>query len=284
MPIYGPAKLVMVSPSATRLSLTVAVGGVPSTNSQNGNAFFRVVANDIVQGTADANYVVKTLKDTKVLVVGDGSTYGQGLASVFKAQAGKVGATVSETDEPATAGCSAGNTGVDSQYQSLAVPSGTQMVFYGGYYCDFSKLTTALRTAGYTGGIMSGDGSLDPAYLKGLSKVSDGAGVYLSCACGTVTGKVGATFASGFKKLAKFAPGTYSAEAYDATNLVLTAMNKVKKVTRANVLAAVRTITFKGLTKVIKFNSAGDVNTTVVYMNQVVVNGTTGTIKQIGAI
>ena len=106
----------------------------------------------------------------------------------------------------------------------------------------------------------------------------------MSCACGTVTGKVGATFASGFKKLAKFAPGTYSAEAYDATNLVLTAMNKVKKVTRANVLAAVRTITFKGLTKVIKFNSAGDVNTTVVYMNQVVVNGTTGTIKQIGAI
>lgn len=284
MPIYGPAKLAMVSPSATRLSLTVSVGSVPSTNSQNGKAFFRVVANDIVQGTADANYVVKTLKDSKVLVVGDGSTYGQGLASVFKSRASANGATVTETDEPATSGCSAGNTGVDSQYQSLVVPSGTKMVFYGGYYCDFSKLTDALRTAGYTGSIMSGDGSLDPAYIKGLSKVSDAAGVYLSCACGTVTGKPGAVFAAGFKKLAKFAPGTYSAEAYDATNLILSAMTKVKKVTRANVLAEIRRITFKGLTKVIRFNSAGDVNTTVVYMNKVFVSGTNATIKQIGAI
>ena len=281
MPIYGPNHIAMVSPSATRVSLTVTLGGVPSTNSQNGNAFFRVVANDALQGSADANYV-KKLGFSKILVVGDGSTYGQGLASTFKAQATANGATVTETDEPATAGCSAGNTGVDSEYQSLSVPSGTQMIFYGGYYCDFAKFTDALRTAGYTGGLMSGDGSLDPAYIKDLSKVSDGAGVLLSCACGTVTGKAGATFSTGFKKLAKFVPGTYSGEAYDATNLIIAAMNKVKKITRSNVLAAIHKITFKGLTKTIKFDSNGDVASSAVYVSKVVVSGSTATIKQIG--
>jgi branched-chain amino acid transport system substrate-binding protein len=286
MPIYGPLHIAMVSPSATRVSLTVGTSSQPSTNSQNGNAFFRVVANDGVQGPADANYVVKKLNDKKILVVGDGSTYGQGLAAAFKTQAIADGATVTEIDEPATAGCSAGNTGVDSQYQSLSVPSGTQMVFYGGYYCDLAKLTDALRTSGYQGGIMSGDGSLDPHFMSDLSKLSDGAGVLLSCACSTVGGTAGAKFSTAFKKLAKFIPGTYSAEAYDAANLIIAAMNKVKKINRSSVLGAIHSINFKGLTKTIHFDSNGDVSGSAIYVSKVVVsNSTSGFstfIQQIG--
>jgi branched-chain amino acid transport system substrate-binding protein len=286
MPIYGPAHIAMVSPSATRVSLTIGSTSQPSTNSQNGNAFFRVVANDGVQGPADANYVTKKLKFNKILVVGDGSTYGQGLASAFKAQASLNGATVTETDEPATAGCSAGNTGVDSEYQSLAIPSGTQMIFYGGYYCDLAKMVDAVRTAGYTGGIMSGDGSLDPHFMTDLSKLSDGAGVLLTCACSTVSGKKGAAFSTAFKKIAKFIPGTYSAEAYDAANLIIAAMVQSPKINRANVLARIHKITFNGLTKLIKFDSNGDVSGSAIYVSKVVVqNSTSGFstfIQQIG--
>ncbi len=43
--------------------------------------------------------------------------------------------------------------------------SGAAAVFYAGYYCDFALFAKALRAAGFTGQLMSDDGSLDPHYI-----------------------------------------------------------------------------------------------------------------------
>ena len=83
--VYGPAHMPLVSPSATNALLVNPVEN-PDHN------FFRVVADDSVQGPADANYVVKTLKYKNVYVVNDGSTYGSGLAAQFAATAHTDGA------------------------------------------------------------------------------------------------------------------------------------------------------------------------------------------------
>ena len=272
IPIYGPSNIPMVSPSATRVSITIGSGDTPAYNAQYHN-FFRVVANDGVQGPANADYVVKKLKLKKLTVIDDASTYGSGLASAFAAQAKKDGATVKTLSEPETAGCSSSGTGADSQYQTISLPAGTQMVFYGGYYCDFAKLTDALRTSGYKGGLMSGDGALDPQYIAGLAKKSNGLGALLTCACSTVGGAAGDRFNSNFASLAGFPAGTYSAEAYDATNTIIAAMKKVSgPITAAAVLLQLKTITFKGLTKTVKFNGAGDVSGSAIYVNKVVKN------------
>ena len=269
IPIYGPYNIPMVSPSATRVSITIGADGQPAYNAQYHN-FFRVVANDGVQGPANADYVVKKLKLKKLTVIDDASTYGAGLASAFAAQARKDGATVKTLTEPGTQGCSAG-TGTDSEYQTISLPAKTDMVFYGGYYCDFAKLTDALRTSGYKGGLMSGDGALDPQYIAGLAKKSNGLGVLLTCACSTVGGAAGDRFNSNFASLAGFPAGTYSAEAYDATNTIIAAMKKVSgAITPAAVLQQLKTITFNGLTKTVKFNNAGDVSGSAIYVNKVV--------------
>lgn len=284
MPIYGPANIAMVTPSATRVSLTI---GSPSTNAQNNNAFFRVVANDGVQGPADAKYAVNKLHKKNLLVIDDASTYGAGLASAFATQARSMsGTTVNTLSLAATAGCAAGNTGDDSEYASISVPQGTNIVFYGGYYCDFAKLTGALRTAGYTGTIMSGDGSLDPQYVKDLSNAQDGNGVLLTCACSTVSGPAGNAFNTAFQRLAHFQAGTYSAEAYDAANTIITAMQGLRTVTRAGVLNAIKHITYRGLTKTIKFDANGDVSGSAIYVSKVVVRTTSNSqswsINQLG--
>ena len=85
--LYSGANLVAVSPSATRPSLT----------SSGYKTFYRVVANDSVQGPAAADYMAKVLKAPNVYVVDDKSQYGQGLSTAIVAQLKKDGVTV-ETD------------------------------------------------------------------------------------------------------------------------------------------------------------------------------------------
>ena len=291
LPIYGPAKIAVISPSATRVSLTLpdptATPPVTkSTNSQYGNVFFRVVANDGVQGPADGNYLAKTLKKTNIYVINDASSYGAGLATQVAQQAKSDGATVTTATLPSTTACGNGGTGTNDQ---ITIPSGTQAVFYGGYYCDFAKMTDVVRTAGYKGILMSGDGSEDPHYMSDLSNLNDGKGTLLTCACAQVSNSniAGKAFNTQYLKAFKTDPGAYSPESFDAANMIFTAMTKVMKVTRSSVLAELHKLTYKGLTKVIKFNSAGDVSSNNVYVYTVQVtngaNGFSATIKQTGS-
>jgi branched-chain amino acid transport system substrate-binding protein len=68
-PILTKAKVAFVSGSATRVSLT---GGQYPT-------FFRVAPNDDVQGPTDANFMIKTLKAKKVVLVDNQTDYSIGL-------------------------------------------------------------------------------------------------------------------------------------------------------------------------------------------------------------
>jgi branched-chain amino acid transport system substrate-binding protein len=117
---------------------------------------------------------------------------------------------------------------------------------------------------------MSDDGSNDPHYISEAGQsVADG--TYLSCACtSTLKGTAAKTFSSEFKKLAKFPVGTYSAEAYDATNTVIKVMSGIgAHVTRSKVVSGLKKITYVGLTKTVKFQSNGDISGTAVYMYKV---------------
>ena len=272
LPIYGPSGMPIVSPSASRVSITQPdpTANPPITTPFNAQYkdFFRVIANDGVQGPADGNYLAKTLKKKNIFVVNDASSYGAGLAAQVAATAKADGATVTTATLPSLTACGLGGAGSSDQ---ITVPSGTDAVFFGGYYCDLAKMTDVIRTAGYKGILMSGDGSEDPGYMAALSNVSNGNGTLLSCACTQVSNSIaaGKHFNSAYVKTFHAAPGAYSPESYDATNMVLKAMTMVKKVTRANITAKLKTFAYKGLTKTIKFNAAGDVASNSVYVYQV---------------
>jgi branched-chain amino acid transport system substrate-binding protein len=259
-PYYQAASVATVSPSATRVTLA----------SSGWHNFFRVVADDGVQGPADADYIVKTKSFKTVYVVNDGSAYGTGLASAFATEATKDGGTVTTATVPGTAQCSDG-TGSATEYSGAAtqaVASHASALFYGGYYCDLGLFLGALSSAGYTGTIMSGDGSDSSALITGTTPASAANNVLLSCACATSTNKA---FNKGFQNLANFSANgaTYAPEAYDATNAVIAAMKAVKKITRAAVVAELHKISYKGITKTIKFQKDGNIAGSAIYVNQV---------------
>jgi branched-chain amino acid transport system substrate-binding protein len=267
-PIFASHALATVSPSATRTTLA----------EHGWKNFFRVVADDSIQGPADANYVVKTLKLKKLYVVNDASVYGLGLANAFGTQAKKDGAKVTAIAFPGTSQCSDG-TASATQYTDDAaavVSAKPQLLFYGGYYCDLGLLLGALHSAGYKGKVFSGDGSDSATLISGTNPRSAANGVYASCGCAVLgTTKTDKAFAAGFKKLANFAPAIYSAEGYDAANVIIDAMKLIAEhagtaqITRQNVDTALHQLSFVGITKTIHFESNGNISGTAIYVNQV---------------
>jgi branched-chain amino acid transport system substrate-binding protein len=276
-PTYSKAGVATVSPSAT----------APNLATSGWHNFFRVVADDNSQGPADAQYMGKVAHLSKVYVVDDASTYAAGLSKAFVGAASTNGLTVVKHDTaPATSQCVQGSNGNVQQYGPLASKiknSGADSVFYAGYYCDFALLAKQLRGAGFNGQLVSDDGSNDPHYVS-QAGASVANGTLLSCACQeTITGSAFSKFASDFKPLAGFPAGTYSAEAYDATNSIIDAMkSKGASVTKADVISALHApgFSYQGVSKVVKFASNGNYGGNAVYMYKV--QG--GTIKQLGLI
>ena len=261
-PLYNQAGLAMVTPSATD----------PTLQSHGWNNFFRDVADDNSQGPADAQYVAKALNAKAVYSIDDASAYAQGLVGAFDTEATSLGTKVTHDSVPGTTQCQAG-TGNVQEYGAEATKvkgSGDSVVFYAGYYCDFALLAKALRGGGFTGQLLSDDGSESDTFIT-QAGASVAAGALSSCACQDITkNSAASSFVSAYKKLAGYTPGIYSGEAYDATNAIISVMKAMgSHVTRAGVISGLHSVNYQGLTKTIQFQSNGNISGNAVYIYKV---------------
>jgi branched-chain amino acid transport system substrate-binding protein len=251
-PIFTQAGILSVSPSATNPALTTL----------GFKTFVRVIAPDTVQGKAAADYIAKGLKAKKVFSLDDNSDYGTGLSKALEPELKADGVAVTHD-------------GIDptKNYTSEAtkiIGTSPDAVYYSGYYTEFGPLVKALRGKGYTGKVLSGDGSNDDLFIAGAG-TANAAGAYLTCACGDANSDpAAASFVAAYKALNGAAPGTYSGEAYDATNALIQVLSKLgAKPTASAVVAAYKNVDYKGLTKTIAFDPSGEVKGGAVYIYQV---------------
>jgi branched-chain amino acid transport system substrate-binding protein len=260
-PIFEQAGIPNVSASATNVKLA-----------QNGWKFFhRVLADDGAQGPGDADYLVKTLGDKTVYVIDDSSTYGEGLADAVRATLKTNGGTDAGDDHISPTGADYGST------VNKVVASKASAVFFGGYYDAAGRLVNQLRSAGYKGVFMSGDGSEDARFVSDAGG-APAEGAYLSCACADETSNPAAqAFVSAYRAAFGTAPAIYSAEAYDATNFVLAAI-KSGATTGATINSYLASNSWAGVTKTVKFLPNGNVSGGTIYVYQV----KSGKIVQIG--
>ena len=256
MPYWTNAHIAAITPSAT--AVTIATGK---------NNFFRMVYGDDVQGTTDANFLVKTKGAKTVTVISDGTFYGAGIAGVVAGAAKAAGATVTTDSLPQTSSCSGGVASV-SEFAAAATKIKTSKpdaVFYGGYACDFANLLPALKSAGYKGTVMSGDGSYDAVLLKTTTPKSAALGAYLSAAnCGS-TGNLTGTLAKQYKKLTGIEPAAalYDAQAYDAGNILVAALQKISltggvSAIRPAIISYLHSGSWSGVTGKIQFQANGN--------------------------
>lgn len=255
---YHAAHIAEVSPSATAVALA----------SGSDSSFFRTVADDSVQGTADATYLVKTKGIKNLLVIGDESFYGAGLAKVVATEAKDFGATVTTQS---IANINEGGGGNAGAYSTLATSIAQQDpagIFYGGYAPEFGLLLGDLAADGYTTSnhvIMSGDGSNDPSLLTSTQPASAANGAFLS---ESATGKVSyftGKLASEFTKLTKVKASVaiYAVQAYDAANAIIKALVADKKTSsittlRKETVASLHKVSFGGVSGPISFQGDGN--------------------------
>jgi len=100
VPILNAAPMLMVSDANTNPGLTKTWDpGEPDKYYPSGKRnYARVVTTDDYQGSAAADFATQTLKVSRCYIVNDNSTYGQGVARAFQAQAQKDGIKILGND------------------------------------------------------------------------------------------------------------------------------------------------------------------------------------------
>ena len=246
LPYYKSVNMALISPSATRVSLTD-----PTSPDFGGPIFHRVVGKDDLQGPALAKYATAGVKDAKVFVFDDQSAYAVPLRGFVEAGLKKVsGASV-------VGGDSVPNTTTDfSPTIAKIKTSGATVVIYTGYYSQAAVFIKQLRDSGSKAVFAGGDGVFNQEFPKLAGAAAEGSKV---TGVGGLAG-VDAKMEADFKKKMGVSSGVYSVESFDAANILLAGI-KAGKTTRAKMLAYVKAYNGKSISgNTIKFNANGDIS------------------------
>jgi branched-chain amino acid transport system substrate-binding protein len=248
--IFSESGVAFICPSCTGATI----------DDQGYETFFRAVADDDVQGEVAGQYL--TSLGGSVAIAHDNQDYSKGLADA-------VAKTVGDTEGPFI--ISPGEEDSIPPVVTQIVDAGTDLLFYGGYSAEAKPLVQQLREAGYEGTIVSDDGAKDSTF----GEIGDAVeGLQVTCPCVDPLGIPEAeAFVSGINETYDRDPGTFAADAYDATNLVAEALKEADpegsvEDVRASVVEYLRDANYTGITKTYQFTETGnlDVGPEAVYV------------------
>ncbi|MFK4443774.1 branched-chain amino acid transport system substrate-binding protein [Caballeronia udeis] len=247
---YSDAGIPEVSPSATNPMLT----------RQGFATAFRVIGDDSYVGRVVAQYLTRTKGFTRIAVVDDRTSYGQGLADVVVNELKASGVDVVDREFVT-------DKSIDFRSVLTTIKSkGAQAIFYGGVHAQAGPLRKQ----------MTGLGMKIPLIGSAIEteKFVELAGV--GAAEGTVSAESGQpldtmpkgkTFEQKFKKYGSVA--LYAPYSYDATWALINAMKLADSTVPAEYLPAMKRIGFDGVTGRIAFDSKGDLRSANVTLYEV---------------
>ncbi len=210
LPIYTNAKTVVISPSATTPALT-----------QNGDypTFFRTIAADDVQARTLVDFTLEVLKATKIAVLHDKGDYGKGLAEyakTFVEQSGKAQVVFFE-------GITPGAVDYSAAVQKIK-RSGAEVVLFGGYHPEASKIVGQMRQKRISIPFVSDDGVKDDTFIKVAGR--DAEGVYATGPADVSANQVAKDYRERFKAVEGTDPGAFFDNAVAAALALTHAMHK----------------------------------------------------------
>ncbi len=213
-PIAQSKKIPMLTPSSTNPKVT-----------EVGDFIFRACFIDPFQGTVMAKFAAENLKMKKVAILRDvKSDYSVGLADFFTAKFKELGGEV-------VADLSYQSQDVDFKAQLTQLKSkGVEGLFVPGYYTEVGLIARQARELGLTATLLGGDGWDSPK----LSEIGKDAinGAYFSNHYSTESKDPAAVeFMAKFKAKYNKQPDGLSSVAYDATRMLIKAMESSTEVT-----------------------------------------------------
>ncbi|EPH45013.1 branched-chain amino acid ABC transporter substrate-binding protein [Streptomyces aurantiacus] len=254
------ADLALVSPTAADPVLTQGWKWQTGKKSRPFRSFYRTVPTDAHHGVAAAQHLYNDDDKKKAFVVDDKKVYGAGVADAFRAEFTRLGGKVVGSDhiDPDNAG----------DFPAVAAEvknSGADVFFYGGEYPAAGPLNAQLRKAGADIPLAGGDGIYSEEFIDLAGRASEGALTV------SVPHPEQLASARQFVKSYRQADyrddhGIHGAYAYDATWAIVQAVKDVTdahggrlpKNARAEVVSALRHVSFDGATGTISFDKYGD--------------------------
>jgi branched-chain amino acid transport system substrate-binding protein len=238
--VYNRAGIPVITPGSTNPLLT----------EKGYSGVFRACGRDDQQGKIGADFVVNALKLKNVAVLHDKTTYGQGLADEFrKFLGGKVNVVY-------YSGIVQGDK--DFKMVLTAVKSKKpELIFFGGIYPEAGLLVKQAKELGLNAPFMSGDGTIDPKFIE-IAGVTAAEGTFLTFS----PDPINIPSARGFIKQyrAKFGDiGPYSIYAYDAANILLSAIKEANSTDGKAIIDALHAMEFDAALGTIRFDQKGDV-------------------------
>jgi ABC-type branched-subunit amino acid transport system substrate-binding protein len=246
LPDYRNASLPMVSPANTNPNITE--GGY--------EVAFRVVGRDDVQGAVGEQFARETLGVKSVYIIHDNTSYGQGVAEFFRQNAEANGLKVLGFE----------GTEERSDFSAILTPiqaANPDLIYFGGIYDQAGPMFRQARDRGITAQFMGPDG-LDAAELAELAGDAVDGMYYTSVAAPVSQFPNAAQYAADYQAAFNDTAPPFSAQAYDATGICITAIAAAAEAaggtpTRAQVLNALRNLDpYEGITGTYDFNEIGD--------------------------
>jgi branched-chain amino acid transport system substrate-binding protein len=253
--VYKEVNVSMISPANTNPTITDR--GYPNV--------YRVCGRDDVQGVVGSEFAHGTLKAKSVYIIHDKTAYGQGVAEFFKADAEKKGIKIVGFE----------GTEEKSNFDPIITPikaRNPDLVYFGGIYEQAAPFFKQARERGVKAKFLGPDGldSSDLAKIAGKAIV----GMYYTSVAGPVTVYPAAKqFADEFKKKYGKNPEPFAAQSYDATAILLKAIEASAKggkaPSREAVSAAIRDVKYSGVTGTVDFDRKGDPKKALYFVLQV---------------
>jgi len=238
---YKDANIVVMSPSATTPDLTLD-GQYPN--------FFRTIAHDAVQAHVQVKYATEVLKVKKLAILHDKGDYGKGqaeLAQKFFTEAG-VKVVLFEGVTPGAVDYSAIVTKLARVKPDL--------VIWGGYHPEASKIVSLMRKKRMKTNFMGGDGVKDDTFIKVAGEYAEG--VYATGPMDISKNPLSIQAKKEHQDAYGSDPGAFFDAAYAATLALLNAVEKAGSTDSAAVIKALHTEDVDTPLGKIRFDEHGD--------------------------
>lgn len=263
--VYARAPIAMISPGATNPEVTAQQ---LSPDWIGPKIVFRVVPTDDVQGAAAAQFAVRRLRTRRVALLHDKTPYGQGLAERFQATFESLGGKIVSAD-----GISVGDRDFKALLTKIKGDSNRpEGLYFGGLYTEAGLLLLQMRELGMKDPFVfiSGDGAQSPVLFEVAGDAADGA--YLSTVGVPVEELPSARdFIARYEKRWTGASQDlkpFDHFAYEATQIILAALERAGVPDREKVLSVLPDVHYKGIVGETTFDAKGDTLNKIVTMTR----------------
>ncbi|AGO55391.1 leucine-, isoleucine-, valine-, threonine-, and alanine-binding protein [Serratia plymuthica 4Rx13] len=239
--IYHDASIAQVAPVATGHAYT----------QQGFDTSFRVMGHDDDGGNYAGEYAVKVLKAKRIAVIDDRTAFGQGLADEFiKSLAAQgIQPVAREYVDDKTVDFSAVLTTVRSKNADL--------IFFGGVDSQAAPLARRIKQLGMNTQLMGAGGFVSQTFLTLAQKEGEGV-VALEPGLPLEQMPGGKAFEQAYRDRYKTHIELHAPFAYDATRVLIAAIEQAGSANPADYLPKLRAIHYQGVTGNIAFDPQGN--------------------------